>query len=490
MINTMEQHNICRHDELCGGCTYQGTDYEEQLRTKENAVRSLFSSAEITPAQFAPIEGCPGEQRFGYRNKMEYTFGDMVKDGPLCLGMHKIKNFMSIVTVDECQLVHPDFNRILRFTLDFCTDRGYVKYHKKSHQGLLRNLVVRRGVRTGELLVNIVTSSQSEFDEEAWKEGLLALPLDCRIVGVMRTLNDGLADTVACDELRLLYGREYYYEELLGLQFIVHEFAFFQTNVDAVERLYSEALALIPDLEGKTVFDLYCGTGTISQIAARSAARVLGVEIVPESVESARENAALNGLDNCEFVCGDVFAVLDTRQDKPDVIIVDPPRAGMSQEAVTHIASYGVEQILYISCNPKSLVKNLTWFAELGYEAGYVRPYDNFPMTRHVETCALLVRESAQDDEVVSIKVDLDGIELDQGRYVPPEKPTYKNIKQWILDKYGFKVSTLYIAQIKDKVGLEKRKNYNPGSGEGKVPICPPEKEEAIMDAFRHYHLI
>lgn len=399
MINTMEQNNICRHNEFCGGCTYQGTDYGEQLRTKENAVRSLFSSAEITPSQFAPIEGCPGEQRFGYRNKMEYTFGDMVKDGPLCLGMHKIKNFMSIVTVDECQLVHPDFNRILRFTLDFCTDRGYVKYHKKSHLGLLRNLVVRRGVRTGELLVNIVTSSQSEFDEEAWKEGLLALPLDCRIVGIMHTLNDGLADTVACDELRLLYGREYYYEELLGLRFIVHEFAFFQTNVDAVERLYSEALALIPDLEGKTVFDLYCGTGTISQIAARSAAWVLGVEIVPESVESARENAALNGLDNCEFVCGDVFAVLDTRRDKPDVIIVDPPRAGMSQEAVTRIASYGVKQILYISCNPKSLVKNLTWFAELGYEAEYVRPYDNFPMTRHTESVCLLVKSIQKNEE-------------------------------------------------------------------------------------------
>ena len=396
MTNIITSNNPCPHREFCGGCIYQEVPYEEQLAQKEKEVRNLFRKAEIVPDRFVPIEGCPGEQKYQYRNKMEYTFGDMVKDGPLCLGMHKIRNFMSIVTVDECQLVHEDFNKILRYTLDFCVEKGYPKYHKKLHTGLLRNLVLRRGVRTGEILVNMVTSTETEFAEEAWCKGLLSLPLEHRIVGVMHTLNDGLADAVNCDELKILYGQDYYMEEIFGLKFQVHEFAFFQTNVEAIERLYGQAIDLIDDLAGKTVYDLYCGTGTISQVMAQSAGKVYGVEIVPESVESARANATLNGLDNCEFICGDVYKVLDQTASgelpHPDVIVVDPPRVGMSVDAVSKIASYGVEQIVYISCNPKSLVKNLEQFAELGYQATFVKPFDNFPMTKHVEAVTLLSR--------------------------------------------------------------------------------------------------
>jgi tRNA/tmRNA/rRNA uracil-C5-methylase (TrmA/RlmC/RlmD family) len=280
----------------------------------------------------------------------------------------------------------------------------------------------------------------------------------------MHTLNDGVADTVKCDELRVLYGRDYYMEEIFGLKFRVNIFSFFQTNVEAVERLYSRAVDLIDDFSGKNVLDLYCGTGTISQVMARKAGHVLGIELVPESVGSARRNAAINGLDNCEFACGDVFEVLDSLnlrdspdagsdaaasagvspdfQDsvgtesliagtagteliasetagagsditgsagcesggvelldaasadivryRPDVIVVDPPRAGMTPNAVNKIISYGVPQIVYISCNPKTLVKNLVQFTESGYEVKYVKPYDNFPMTRHVETVVLL----------------------------------------------------------------------------------------------------
>ena len=387
MRNIME---MCPHSKFCGGCTYQGTSYTDQLAEKEKQVHDLFLAEGITPAVFDSIAGCEESGIYGYRNKMEYTFGDMVKDGPLCLGMHKIRNFMSVVTVDECQLVPEDFNRILRYTLDFCTEIGYPKYHKKRHTGLLRNLVVRRGVRTGELLINIVTSSEIDFAAEEWKEGLLALPLSDRIVGIMHTLNDGLADAVNCDELRILYGRDYYMEEIFGLQFKVNIFSFFQTNVEAIERLYGKAVSLIDDVSGKNVFDLYCGTGTISQVFSRKAAHVLGVEIVPESVEAARVNASLNELSNCEFVCGDVFQVLAEREDKPDVICVDPPRVGMSLDAVEKIAGYGVPQIVYISCNPKTLVRNLMQFEAFGYKTMYVKPYDNFPLTRHVETIVLM----------------------------------------------------------------------------------------------------
>ena len=380
----------CPHADNCGGCSYQGVEYEYQLSNKEGEVRGLFIHAELDPDKFDGIEGCPEEYRYGYRNKMEYTFGDMVKDGPLCLGMHKPGQFMSVTTVDHCQIIDQDFNVILRYTLDFATERGYIKYHKRRHTGLLRNLVIRKGERTGELLINIVTSSQGEFEDEAWKIGLLDLSLNNTIVGIMHTINDSVADKVTCEELRMLYGREYYMEKIFDLTFKVHEFSFFQTNVEAVERLYSEAIDLIDDFSGKNVFDLYCGTGTISQVMARRAAHVLGIEIVPESIDVAKENAEVNGIENCEFICGDVFETLSACQEMPDVIVVDPPRVGIGDKAVEKIAAYEVPQIVYISCNPKTLVKDLALFTQLGYDITYVKPFDNFPMTKHVECVVLM----------------------------------------------------------------------------------------------------
>lgn len=388
----MVDFKICEHDEFCGGCAYQGVAYEEQLKHKEAEVRRLFAEKNIVPKVFDTIEGCPADDKYRYRNKMEYTFGDMVKDGPLCLGMHKKKNFMSIVTVDQCQLVDEDFNKVLRFTLDFAAERGYRHYHKKSHKGLLRHLIIRKGVRTGELLVNIVTSREEGFDEEGYVKGLRALDLDNTLVGVLRTFNDNLADKVTCEELKILYGRDYYMEEILGLQFKVSAFSFFQTNVEAVERLYREALALIDDFSGKSAFDLYCGTGTISQILALKAKSVLGIEIVEEAVNAAKVNAELNGLDNCEFIAGDVFRVLQTVREKPEVIVVDPPRVGMSLDAVEKIAGYGVPQIVYISCNPKTLAINLQQFAYHGYQVEYAKAFDNFPWTKHTECIVLLSR--------------------------------------------------------------------------------------------------
>lgn len=389
----MEDFNICVHDQFCGGCVYQGMPYDQQLALKEKEVRGYFAERGIQPEVFDSIQGCPENHKYRYRNKMEYTFGDFVKDGPICLGMHKKKNFMSIVTVDRCQLVDEDFNRILRFNLDFAEEKGYRHYNKKSHTGLLRHLIVRKGIRTGELLINIVTSGEEGFDEEGYVRGLLQLPLDNEIVGILRTFNDNIADKVTCEELKTLYGRDYYMEEILGLKFKVSAFSFFQTNVEAVERLYSEALSLIDDFEGKKVFDLYCGTGTISQVLALKAAQVTGVEIVEEAVQAARVNARLNGLDNCRFIAGDVFKVLQSTDEKPEVIVVDPPRAGMSMDAVEKVISYGVDQIVYISCNPKTLAVNLQQFVYNGYQVKYARPFDNFPWTKHIETVALLTRK-------------------------------------------------------------------------------------------------
>ena len=381
---------LCKDREYCGGCVYQGVSYEEQLANKFGEVKGLLDSKEIKYGELLPIQ--PAPSRFEYRNKMEYTFGDMVKNGPTTLGMHQKGRFMSIVTVDQCQLVHPDFNAILKGTLDFVCERGYSHYHKRKHTGLMRHLIIRRGVRTGELLINICTTSEEGFDEEAYVEMINNLPLENRIAGVLRTINDRLADAVYCDELRVLQGRDYYNEEIMGLKFRVSAFSFFQTNVEAVENLYTYAINLIDDFSNKKAFDLYCGTGTITQVLARKASEVVGVEIVEEAVEVARQTAALNGLDNCRFIAGDCFKVLDSIDDKPEVIVVDPPRVGIKTDALDKIISYGVNQIVYISCNPKTLTENLYYMQYYGYRVVSVKPFDNFPGTKHTECVALLER--------------------------------------------------------------------------------------------------
>lgn len=390
MNRVYEQMDICVHNDFCGGCIHQGIPYEQQLANKQNEINKMIESKKLSIEKQDEIQGSPKQYR--YRNKMEYTFGDMVKGGPTTLGMHQKGRFMSIVTVDQCQLVHEDFNKILSATLKFAEEKGYDHYHKKTHTGLLRHLIVRLGIRTNELLINIVTSSEEGFDEEAYVKMLEELPLENNIVGVLRTINDNIADAVKCEELRVLKGRDYYMEEIMGLKFKVSAFSFFQTNIDAVEALYQEAIDLIDDFDGKTVFDLFCGTGTITQAVASKAKKAVGVEIVEEAVEAAKENAKLNGLDNCQFIAGDVFKVLDDIEEKPDVIIVDPPRMGIEPKALDKIIKYGVDQIVYVSCNPKTLVENLYYLEYNGYAVKYLKLFDNFPNTKHAEAITLLER--------------------------------------------------------------------------------------------------
>ena len=384
---------LCPAAEHCGGCIYQGVDYAEQYRQKDKAVRRLLDKHDIDEELYLGME--PAIFTGGYRNKMEYTFGDLEKGGELELGMHYKGRWMSILTTDECQLVPGPFNTVLRSVLEFCRLKGYRPYHRKTHEGLLRNLVVRCGVRTGELLVNIVTASDGElsgnFDEDGFREMLMELDTgDMNIVGIMRTFNDSLADAVIDESHKVLWGRDYYNEEILGLKFRVKAFAFFQTNIDAVERLYSDVLEVIPDVSGKTVYDLYCGTGTISQLMASKAKDVYGIDIVEDSIEAARSNTELNGITNCHYICGDVKEKLDEIPEKPDAIVVDPPRVGIHDKAVAMLCRYGIDEIVYVSCNPKTLCINLDSFRANGYEIKQIKAYDNFPMTKHVETITLL----------------------------------------------------------------------------------------------------
>ncbi|MDO5346328.1 MAG: 23S rRNA (uracil(1939)-C(5))-methyltransferase RlmD [Lachnospiraceae bacterium] len=381
----------CIHFASCGGCTYRNMSYEEQLRLKEAQIKELLDSV-CRDYHFEGIKASPLQE--GYRNKMEFSFGDEEKDGPLALGMHKRGSFYDIVTVNDCRIVHPDFRKILACVLEFARGTGLPFYHKLSHQGYFRHLLVRRAVKTEEILIDLVTSTQASPDLTPMREALLKLPLEGRIAGILHTSNDSLADVIQNDHTDLLYGQDYFYEELLGLKFKISPFSFFQTNSLGAEVLYETARTYIGETKDKVIFDLYSGTGTIAQILAPVAKHVTGVEIVEEAVEAARENAALNGLDNCSFLAGDVLKVIDELTEKPDLIVLDPPRDGIHPKALGKIIRFGVERMVYISCKPTSLVRDLEVLQASRYQVERVCCVDMFPGTGHVETVALLTKKA------------------------------------------------------------------------------------------------
>ena len=508
--SALEIGGSCAHFGECGGCTYISLPYEEQLKIKEEQVKKLLDGAlknQTESWQFEGIKGSPTQR--AYRNKMEFSFGDEYKDGPLALGMHKRGSFYDIVTVKDCQIVDEDYRKILVFTRDFFD--GISFYHRLRHNGYLRHLLVRKAVKTGEILIALVTSSQFLAAEELqnmmgkedricekerekleeWKNKLLNLDLTGGITGVLHIVNDSVADVVQSDRTEILYGQDYFYEELLGLKFKISTFSFFQTNSLGAEVLYETAREYIGELgteesraPDKIVFDLYSGTGTIAQLMAPVSKKVIGVEIVEEAVEAARKNAELNDLHNCEFIAGDVLKVLDEIEEKPDMIILDPPRDGIHPKALKKIIDYGVERLIYISCKPTSLARDLEVFLENGYEVEKVCCVDMFPGTPHVETVVLLSKLKSSK----KIEVDLDISELDLTK--AEAEATYAEIRQYVIDKYGFKVNNLYIAQVKREYGLIERINYNIGSGKNHVPQVTPEKREAIIDALKYFQMI
>ena len=484
----------CPHRADCGGCTYQTVPYEEQLKIKERQVRALLDPVLPEGYNFEGIKGSPLTR--AYRNKMEFSFGDEFKDGPMTLGMHKRGSFYDIVTVDQCVLVHPDCCKILKATLDYFTEQGATFYKKMAHVGYLRHLLVRRGVKTGEILVDLVTSTQtegtwkSEANEEelleGWKEELLALDLEGTFAGILHTENDSLADVVQSDRTVILYGQDFFMEELLGLKFKITPFSFFQTNSLGAEVLYETAREYIGDTKGRKVFDLYSGTGTIAQILAPAAEHVTGVEIVEEAVEAAKINAQRNGLTNCDFIAGDVLKVLDTLEERPDLIVLDPPRDGIHPKALPKIIKYGVDHMVYISCKPTSLARDLVVLQAGGYTAKRICCVDMFPATTGIETVVLLSK-SEVDSKKIRVEFSLEDMDMSEFQ----DGATYTQIKDYVLEHSGLKVSNLYISQIKRKCGIEVGKNYNlPKSEDSRQPMCPPEKEKAIREAFKYFGMI
>ena len=515
----LETGRTCSLFGLCGGCTYLSLPYEEQLKVKEEQVKRLLDSVlnkQEEPWTFEGIKGSP--KAYEYRNKMEFSFGDEYKDGPLALGMHKRGSFYDIVTVADCEIVDADYRLILQTVRDYFAQAGVSFFHRMSHEGFLRHLLVRKASRTGEILVALVTTSQDPWQRETAVEGsldadglitgfkdlLLSLEQEGKLAGkfagILHITNDSIADVVQSDHTELLYGQEYFYEELLGLKFKISTFSFFQTNSYSAEVLYQTARDYVGDLGGsdKTVFDLYSGTGTIAQLMAPAAGKVIGVEIVEEAVEAAKKNAAANGLDNCEFIAGDVLKVLDEVEEKPDMIILDPPRDGIHPKALPKIIAYGVDHIVYISCKPTSLVRDLEVFLENGYRVDKAVAVDQFPWTANVETVVLLSHKKPDSHINVKVefgegegKVPLKAISERAEAYKPKERVTYKMIKEYIEAKYGFKVHTAYIAEVKRDLGLPMYDAPN-AVEELKQPRKHPtaEKVEAIKDALKHFEVI
>ena len=484
---------VCSIFPACGGCMYQTMSYEAQMEMKAEQVKNILDEAVDGEYLFEGVKASPKE--FAYRNKMEFSFGDEYKDGPLTLGLHKKGSTYDVLTASDCKLVHDDMTKILNCVLEYFKERNVSYYKKMQHTGYLRHLLLRRGDRTGEILVNLVTTTQEEHDMSPLKEALLNLELEGKIVGFLHILNDSLSDVVQSDETRIIYGQDYFYEKLLNLEFKITPFSFFQPNSRGAEVLYSTVRDYIGDINDMTVFDLFSGTGTIAQVLAPVAKQVIGVEIIEEAVEAAKENAAHNGLSNCKFIAGDVFKVLDEIEEKPDVIVLDPPRDGIHPKALPKILDYGVDKIVYISCKVTSLARDLEMIQARGYEVVKSVAVDQFCQTVHVETVVLLSHKKPDGHINVKVefgegegKVPLDNIAKRAEAYKPKEKVTYKMIKEYIEAKYGFKVHTAYIAEVKRDLGLPMYDAPN-AVEELKQPRKHPtaEKVEAIKDALKYF---
>lgn len=382
--------DYCPNSDICGGCAYQKMAYETELLLKHNMLRKLLKNNHID-IKNPSITRSP--KTYEYRNKMEYTFGDSFKGGPLTLGLHRQNRFYEIVDTKGCNIIDSDFESIRLFVQDYFRKKNTSFYHKKTHEGLLRNLIVRKAMHTGEIMVILVTSSDESFDpmrRDLFAHNLLNAKTKGRIVSIYHVTNDSLSDAVKVDEIELLFGKDSIEEKLNGLNFKISPFSFFQPNVYTAEKIYQKALELSSVDETKSVLDLYSGTGTITQIFAKKAKNALGIEIVGEAVDKAMENARENEIENIDFIKGDVLKEIENVRGDFDIVVIDPPRQGINPKAIDKIIAIEPKEFVYISCNPKTQVIDLQRFLEKGYKIKDYKAFDQFPRSRHIEAVALL----------------------------------------------------------------------------------------------------
>ena len=465
----------CPYAGKCGGCAYRHLTYPEELWAKRQRVQDALTRIGGLDLTVEEILGAKNPEH--YRNKSQYP----VSAGKV--GFYRARTH-DVVDIERCLIQKPQADAAAAALRDYMRDFAVPSYDEQTGKGWLRHLYVRT-TRRGESLVCVLANGERLPHEEELVGRLRRAVPDC--VGVVLGVNTRRGNTILGERYRTLWGVDTLEDELCGLTFRLSVPSFYQVNHPQAEVLYGKALEFAGLTGTELAVDLYCGAGTITQVLARQARHVIGGEIVPEAIRDARASARRNGVENVEFLEGDaadVAAELARRQLRPDVICVDPPRKGLAPEVIASIAAMAPRRVVYVSCDPGTLGRDVKRFAEMGYLARRAVAVDLFPRTRHVETvCQLVLRKPA-----VHINIDVDVEELVQDKR---GAATYGQIKDYVLEHSGLKVSSLYIAQVKQKCGIIERENYNkPKSEDAKQPQCPPEKEKAIMEALRYYGMI
>ena len=468
----------CPYFGQCGGCDFQHMSYTEELRAKRQRVQDALTRLGGTDLQVEEILGAKDPTH--YRNKSQYPVGP---GGTI--GFYKARSHQ-VVGVDRCLIQSEVSDKTAKAVGDWMRRYKISAYDERTGKGLVRHLYVRVNRKGESLCCVVVNGKQLPREPELAAFVRAAAP---RTVGVVLNSNTKKGNVILGDKYRTLWGQDFLMDTLCGLRFKLSVPSFYQVNRDQAEVLYGKALEFAGLTGEETVLDLYCGTGTITLCMAAKAKKVIGAEIVPPAIADAKENAARNGIENAEFFCGDaadIAAKLEQDGLRPDVITVDPPRKGLSPEVIASVAAMGPERVVYVSCDPATLGRDVKLFAELGYRAIRACAVDMFPGTRHVETVVLLSKGEI-DSKKVRVEFSLEDMDMSDFQ----DKATYTQIKDYVLEHSGLKVSNLYISQIKRKCGLEVGKNYNlPKAEDSRQPQCPSEKENAIREAMKYFGMI
>ena len=464
----------------CGGCTGRHMTYETTLEAKRQQVQDCFRRIGHIDIDVPPVLGMADPSH--YRNKTALPVGGTVEE-PVA-GFFAPRSH-ELVPVERCLIQSEIADKAADAVVRFLNENGMRAYDEKTRRGLVRHVYVRRAVNTTDAVAVIVASGGFGARTQAFVEFLRrACP---ELSGIVLNVNKSDGNTVLAGDFHTLWGRGFIRDSLGGIVYELAPQAFYQINPPQAEKLYRKAVEYAAP-EGKTVLDMYCGAGTISLFLAKAAKQVIGAEIIPEAVENARENARRNGIENAGFICADASEAAEKfLRDgvRPEVVVVDPPRKGMDEAAVRTLCGMEPDRVVYVSCNPATLARDVTVFNSCGYELKCAEAVDMFPRTSHVETVCLLSK--LQSKEHIEIEVKMDELDLTSAE----SKATYDEIKAYVLEKHGLKVSSLYISQVKRKCGLDVGQNYNLSKKEdAKVPQCPPEKEAAIMDALKHFQMI
>ena len=477
----MRAKNFCPIAEKCGGCCFAHIKYESELEIKAQQVADNFKrlgKLDITPA---PIIPSLSAER--YRNKAQYPVGS---DGRFATIGFYAPMTHRIIDCADCLLQPKEFSEITDIFRNWIREKKISVYNEADGSGIIRHIYIRKAVVTGQIMVCIVANSDSIPHAEALIEQLKEID---GLASVILNINRDKTNVVLGKECKTLFGSDYITDELCGLRFNLSPLSFYQVNHDGAEILYNKAKEYAALTGSETLVDLYCGTGTIGLTMAKDVKSLIGVEIIPQAIENAKENARLNSIDNAEFICADAAQAASTlleRGVKPDIVILDPPRKGCDEALIKTVAEMSPERVVYVSCDSATLARDCQRFAALGYRTLAATPVDMFPHTAHVETVALLVRNISTKEHVV-IEVRPEELELGSLK----THGTYEEIKSYVLKKHGLKVSTLNISQVKRKCGLEVGKNYNlPKNEKSRQPQCPENKERAIVETLEHFKMI